>query len=311
MITICTPTYNRAYLLQRPFESLRAQTCKDFKWLIIDDGSTDETRSLVESFIKTENEFEIEYHYKENGGRHTALNFSYQYIDTEYVLNLDSDDALLPNAVELINNKIRKIKQLPNYCKLWQISFRSIDAETNVMVGQPYDLSINKLSGVRQRAAFLKVKGEKHNCRKCKILKQYPFPLYDGIKFVGENTVWDEISQYYDTYCTNDVISYYYQNSVDSLSRGGIHSDIAHQAAYNYYVFVINRLRREILFNSNVIKAYGDVPKHAILGNIHYCKVISDINRRSDKLLVTLGYLPAKIYLLVRSRNGKQKKTLV
>ena len=96
-ITIFTPTYNRAHTLGRTFESLKNQTIRGFKWLIIDDGSTDNTRDLVENF-KQNADFEIEYHYQENAHKFVSIIRGVKLCNTEYFTILDSDDAILPNA---------------------------------------------------------------------------------------------------------------------------------------------------------------------------------------------------------------------
>lgn len=100
---VFTPTYNRAHTLLRVYQSLCMQSCKDFEWLVIDDGSTDNTRQLVESFIE-ENRIPIHYIYKENGGLYTGYNVAYTTIKTELNVCIDSDDAMPPRAVELIVN---------------------------------------------------------------------------------------------------------------------------------------------------------------------------------------------------------------
>lgn len=100
MITILTPTYNRAKLLQLCFDSLCAQTDFDFEWLIVDDGSTDNTEEVVNGFLT--DKFPVQYVKKQNGGKHTALNAAHPYINGQYVLILDSDDTLTADAVERI-----------------------------------------------------------------------------------------------------------------------------------------------------------------------------------------------------------------
>lgn len=100
-LTVFTPTYNRAYCLHLGYEALKRQTCKDFKWLIIDDGSTDNTKELVDLWI-SEGAIEIEYHLKENGGMHTGHNAAYERIDTELNVCIDSDDYMPDNGVERI-----------------------------------------------------------------------------------------------------------------------------------------------------------------------------------------------------------------
>ena len=100
-LTIFTPTYNRAYCLHLGYEALCRQTCKDFLWLIIDDGSTDNTRQLVEGWIK-EAKVDIIYHYQENQGMHGAHNTAYDLINTELNTCIDSDDYMPDDAVEKI-----------------------------------------------------------------------------------------------------------------------------------------------------------------------------------------------------------------
>lgn len=102
-LTVFTPTYNRAHTIGRVYESLKAQTCDDFEWLIIDDGSTDNTKTLVESFIEASGSgMKIHYVYKENGGLYTGYNVAYATIKTELCVCIDSDDFMPVDAVEKI-----------------------------------------------------------------------------------------------------------------------------------------------------------------------------------------------------------------
>lgn len=101
-ITVFTPTYNRAYILGKCYESLNRQTCKDFEWLIIDDGSTDGTEELVRKWQAVDNGYEIRYVYKENGGLHTGYNAAIANMDTELSVCIDSDDAMPDDAIERI-----------------------------------------------------------------------------------------------------------------------------------------------------------------------------------------------------------------
>ena len=100
-LTIFTPAYNRAYTLHKCYESLKKQTNKDFEWLIIDDGSTDNTKELVQSWIE-ENLIPIKYHYQKNQGMHGAHNSAYELIDTTLNVCIDSDDYMPDDAVEKI-----------------------------------------------------------------------------------------------------------------------------------------------------------------------------------------------------------------
>lgn len=106
-LTVFTPTYNRAHTLPRTYESLCRQTCTDFEWLVIDDGSTDNTREVIEGWIK-EQKIPIRYIYKENGGLYTGYNTAYANIETELNVCIDSDDYMPDNGVELIVNTWRQ-----------------------------------------------------------------------------------------------------------------------------------------------------------------------------------------------------------
>ena len=103
-LTIFTPAYNRAHTIGRTYESLVRQTCKDFEWLIIDDGSTDNTKEFVDQWMTLDNGFNIEYIWKENGGLHTGYNKAIELIETELCVCVDSDDYMPDNAVKLIIN---------------------------------------------------------------------------------------------------------------------------------------------------------------------------------------------------------------
>lgn len=101
-LTVFTPTYNRAHTLGRLYESLCRQTCKDFEWMVVDDGSTDDTRVLVERFKDEHADIPIHYIYKENGGLYTGYNTAYAHIQTELCVCIDSDDYMPDDAVEKI-----------------------------------------------------------------------------------------------------------------------------------------------------------------------------------------------------------------
>ena len=110
MLTVFTPAYNRAYTIHKCYESLKRQTCKDFEWLIIDDGSTDNTKELVDKWMKEKNDFKIRYIYQKNQGMHGAHNTAYENINTELNVCIDSDDYMPDNAVEKIKEAWEKVR---------------------------------------------------------------------------------------------------------------------------------------------------------------------------------------------------------
>ena len=108
LLTVCTPTYNRAHTLPRLYESLVRQTSQDFEWLVVDDGSTDNTRELVDGWV-AEGRIRIRYVYKENGGKPSAHNLGVRMAAGELFFCVDSDDYLTDNAVEVIRNNSEKL----------------------------------------------------------------------------------------------------------------------------------------------------------------------------------------------------------
>lgn len=297
LITICTPTFNRGYILKRPFESLLNQTNKNFIWIIIDDGSTDNTKSIVKEFIKKA-DFEIKYYKKENGGRHTALNYSYEKIETEFVINLDSDDCYVPDAIEKIYKIIYSIPK-KDYNKYWQISGRCIDSKTHELVGKKFFSNINSFSGKKQRKKIAKCYGEKSNCRKLSILKQYKFPVFEDTKFVPENMIWEKINLVYDTYCTNEIFRIYYQDSNDSLSTGGIHNSTRNASYYHYSVFCINELFDQFFYNSHVRYSLINVARKGMLCGKKYKDIMKDIKSLYKKIIITIFGYPLAYFTMI------------
>jgi len=138
-LTIFTPTYNRAGLLPKLYDSLKKQTNKDFIWLIVDDGSKDNTKELVEGF-KKENIIEIDYHYKENGGKNTAMDYSHEVCTTDYIACVDSDDLVTEDCVEKLLNIIPISDNYENCVGLLLpkkiINAKNVNYEWNVKDGE-------------------------------------------------------------------------------------------------------------------------------------------------------------------------------
>ena len=178
-LTVFTPAYNRAHTLGRCYESMLKQKCKDFKWLIIDDGSTDNTKELVDSWLNKDNGFEIIYKYKKNGGMHTAHNLAYELIDTELNVCIDSDDRLSENAIE----KIIDFWNENGSEKYAGIIGLDDDLDGNI-IGEKFleNLKETTLSGYYRNGG----KGDKKLVYRTSIMKQYPpYPVFEGERYVS------------------------------------------------------------------------------------------------------------------------------
>ena len=177
-LTIFTPAYNRAHTIDKTYQSLIRQTCKDFLWLIVDDGSTDGTKKLVEGWIR-ENKIPITYIYQENQGMHGAHNTAYKNITTELNTCIDSDDWMPHDAVEKIINDWKEHRP-ENYAGLIGLD-QTADGKL-IGTNFPGNLKETTLQGFYEAGG----QGDKKLVYRTDIIKQYPeYPLFKGERYVG------------------------------------------------------------------------------------------------------------------------------
>ena len=192
MLTIFTPTFNRAYIIKNLYDSLTAQTNKDFEWLIVDDGSSDNTEEIISSFA-LERKINIRYYKQKNGGKHRAINYGVPLAKGEFFFIVDSDDYLPNDSIETIRsytNQIADDNRFAGVCGLRiYADGRKIGGESN------YDIIDTDMISIREK---YHVRGDMAEVFRTSILKEYPFPAFDGEKFISEGVVWSEIAQKYD-----------------------------------------------------------------------------------------------------------------
>ena len=198
-LTIFTPTYNRAYTLPKLYESLAGQTNKNFIWLIVDDGSIDETKSLVSEW-KKKKLIEIEYIFQSNGGKMRAHNLGVRHCNTDLFMCVDSDDFLKENAVE----EILKISDEVLSKKTLSAIVAYKGKNESELIGNTFPKGI-KLSSLNDlyRKGF---KGDTSLIFKTNILKQYLFPEIDGEKFITEDYVYSQIDEKYKMLLLPEII---------------------------------------------------------------------------------------------------------
>lgn len=185
-LTVITPTYNRAELLKNLYQSLEQQNNKDFIWLIVDDGSSDHTKEVV-SEIMNKASFHIDYVWKENGGKHTALNVGIKKINTELTMIVDSDDQLLPSAVSEIYRVHRKYS---NNDEIGVYSFLKCYSNGKPVVSLEKEEFVD--SYVKYRIKENRP-GDMAEVFKTFVLKKIVFPEYQGERFLSEDVVWIQI----------------------------------------------------------------------------------------------------------------------
>ncbi|MCR2802502.1 glycosyltransferase family 2 protein [Paenibacillus soyae] len=199
MLTVFTPTYNRAYCLGQLYESLKRQTNKGFKWLIVDDGSTDNTRELVERWI-SEGIVSIRYIKQENQGMHGAHNTAYEHIDTELNVCIDSDDYMPDKAVETIidfwsRNRREDVS-----------GFVALDAyKDGRIIGTklPENLKQSTLFDLYQTHG---VTGDKKLVYRSSLTREFPYPLFQDERYVGLAYKYYKLDERYPLLLLNEVL---------------------------------------------------------------------------------------------------------
>lgn len=198
LITVFTPTYNRAHLLGRLYESLCAQRFTDFEWLIVDDGSTDGTASLVQGFI-AERRIDIKYLSQRNGGKHRAINHGVGQAKGELFFIVDSDDYLPADSLQSIATKYAK-------CDSSMGGVAGLDAtDGGKVIGSGLAQEFIECNSMEIRFKH-HVTGDLAEVFKTSVMREFPFPEIDGEKFCPEALVWNRIALKYNLRYFNKVI---------------------------------------------------------------------------------------------------------
>lgn len=283
-VTVFTPTYNRAYILNKCYESLKMQTHKNFEWLIIDDGSIDNTEELVEKWIEENNEFDIIYRKVENGGKHRAINKGIDLARGRLFFIVDSDDYITKDAIEKIIDKEKTIKQ--NEEKFAGIAMNK-GYNSEKIVGNTFEGEYIDATSLERNK--YKIIGDKAEIFYTKILKQNKFPEFENEKFVTESLVWNRIARKgYKIRWFQDII-YICEYMEDGLTKQG----------QNRYRNCKNGLR---IFIKEYIESYNLNYLRRCLQYGYYSKVIYN-NKNIKKSAEELDTIPINVVLGIYMRK--------
>jgi len=200
-ISVFTPTYNRAYILPRCYKALCEQTNKDFIWLVVDDGSTDDTKKLIESWI-SDNIITIQYIYQENGGKQKAVNTGVLNCTTEYFAFLDSDDYYEKNTVERFIIALDNIK---NNHKIAGVLARRGTPDRKI-IGNPYLPQKEFVANFDYLVKKYNFSGDTCRAYKTNVLREHLYPEIED-KFILEDAMLSSIDRKHDLYIINEVFS--------------------------------------------------------------------------------------------------------
>lgn len=229
-ITVFTPTYNRGYIINNLYQSLKRQTCKDFEWLVVDDGSTDNTEELFKRWIKEESSFSIRYFKKENGGKGRAINYGVDCANGEFFFNVDSDDFLTDDAIEKVCQWTGTIADDNRFCGV----------VGNLGTAEEYSPDVH-VCGEYRDASLLErypeysddpITGEHAWVFYTEIQKKYKYPEFEGENFITPAVPWNRMAN--DGYIVrvfNDII-WIYEYQPDGLSMAGESKNIKNPRGY-------------------------------------------------------------------------------
>lgn len=278
-ITVFTPTYNRAYTLERLYNSLLKQNYKEFEWLIIDDGSVDNTQELVNSFIN-ENIIKINYIKTKNGGKHRAINKALDIVKSDLFFIVDSDDYLLENSLNKINEIFMEINDY-EYCGISGLKAYSLSQIIGTTFKDKY-----KDVAMLDREKY-NITGDKAEVFFTNIINKYRFSEYENENFLTEATMWNRISlDGYKIRYFNEII-YICEYLEDGLSKN-----------------IEKKYKENPLGFLEYIKQMNDIYKNNILKKIKYTSLYAYIfegqqtmKEMSKKLQVSLMFLRCSLII--------------
>ena len=229
LITVLTPTYNRAKLLERLYQSLCQQTYQDFEWIVVNDGSKDHTDEVVQSYV-AEKKINIIYIKQENGGKHRAVNRGVKEAKGELLFIADSDDWLLPNSLETVAEMYQDIANdhlFAGVCGL------DVYADGTVIGGgMPQDVIDCNAIDIRM---IHHVGGDLKEVFKTDVLREIPFPEIEGESFCPEVAVWNRIAKKYKLRYFNKpiyMVEYQPEGITSNITKARMKSPIASTTCY-------------------------------------------------------------------------------
>lgn len=238
--TVFTPTYNRAHTLHRVFDSLCAQTFRDFEWLIVDDGSTDNTSALIDSWTGVAN-FPIRFFRQPHSGNHIAHNLALREGRGEMLTSIDSDDELVPHALERVRDLWLEIPeaQRGNFYSVAGLCRdqhgRQISREFPT---SPFDVDVREYMFLHRRFA-----GEKWGAAPMAAMRKFPFPEIKGTNFIPEGVQGMQMGRVYKTIrFVNEIFRIYYVNDSDTGATLSSRREVARNAPGRiyYYLWLLN-----------------------------------------------------------------------
>ena len=292
--TVFTPIYNRKHTIYRVWDSLIAQTNKNFEWLIVNDGSNDNIEPLLEEY-KDKADFKVRIFHQQNSGKHIAFNKAIENAKGELFIPADSDDSFSSETIEVFTEIWKKYKNdsisgISVLCK----------SENDVIVGDNF--TIEGVSNLIDITYKYNVKGEKWGCIRLDVLKKFKFPTDFDVKFFPEAYLWTQIGLNYKTVFVNVPLRTYYQDAGNQLTNEKISQSL--MKMYNFYtLWRINYLFpyiRQYVSIKDYLRTFVYLWMTTLQGRIPVLSVIKKLEKTSHKILAVVLLLPVFFIFLTK-----------
>ena len=297
-ITVFTPTYNRGYIIEQLYAALLRQSCMDFEWLVVDDGSSDNTAELFADWVARDNPFSIRYYQKENGGKHRAINEGARLAWGELFFIVDSDDYVTDDAVDTI---LRQVYSIPDLVRENLAGICNLRGCPNgAVLGTTFEGEYLDCTSLERRK--FGIDGDKAEVFFTDVLRKYPFPEFKGEKFVTEAVVWDAMAM--DGYLLRyyNKVTYICEYLDDGLTKMGLELYYRNPLGYAHY---LRQCRKNGKFEKNVQNYF------AVECYLHWR---TEMGLRKVAQLLDVNPVSLQIRTLcyqVRQTLGKWKRTAI
>lgn len=289
--TIFTSLYNRKHTVHRVWESLINQTNKNFEWIIIDNGSQDDVKPLLDEYIKKA-DFDIKVYYQENQGKYKAFNRAVDLAKGELFIPADSDDRFLPNTIERFDqiwqeHKKETISGITVLCQ----------DEEGKTVGKKFPLEISNYLDMNYK---FKVNDEKWGCIRVDVLRKYKFPTNFEAKFFPDDYVWAQIGANYNTVFVNEPLRVYYHDAGNQITKDKKRSrSIEYLQLKNFHTlwkvnYLLPKIRKYIT-TKKYIATYMYLWHTSFKCGVSAKETLGKIENNSNKFLALVLYVPSLI----------------
>lgn len=304
--SVFTATFNRAKFLPMVYESLVKQTFKDFEWIVVDDGSTDNTEELVNSFISEKKIKSIRYFKKTNGGKHTAWRLGTKKFNSTYVVSIDSDDFLTENSLEIFNKHWKDLETSNYYNEFWEVKARARYLNGEI-IEKPLPKSVLDMNAIELSYKY-RITGDLHGCRKTCVLKNEAkvpdyFMFEEKCSNFTESIRWFRAGKKYKTRYVEEITEVVNLDAGNRLT-GNRRNDRNEKLIYNSIVGVKFHLEenRSYMFRWWKVLYFKSIA--LLLYNSFRVKEnpfkILETNFVFDKIILIGFYLPMYFLFLIR-----------